>query len=66
MTACSEPGEDSRRRALPLASDLIERIDIAPLPGRGQVDISVLPRTDALVAFALDDEWTVTLEAQEE
>ena len=54
----SRPGEDPRRRALLIAKDVIERIDIAPLPGRGQVEISVLPHTDALVALALRDDWT--------
>ena len=51
------PDAPQRKRALLFARSLIERIHIAPLPGRGQVEISVRPRADALVAFALDDEW---------
>ena len=64
--ADARPGEEPRRRALLIAKDLIERIDIAPLPGRGQVDIAVLPRTDALVAFALDKQWSFAHEARED
>ena len=50
---------DRRKRALLFVSKLIQRIDIAPLPGRGQVKISILPRTDTLVALALEKHWTL-------
>ena len=53
------PDAPQRKRALLFARSLIERIHIAPLPGRGQVEISVQPRADALVAFALDEEWAL-------
>ena len=56
--AHAQPGGEPRRRALLVARNVIERIDIAPLPGRGRIEISVLPRTDALVALALRDDWT--------
>ena len=52
-----DTGRARRNRALLMAGSLIERIDIAPLPGRGQVDISIRPRTDALVALALRESW---------
>ena len=45
---------DRRRRALLRLAQLIERIDISPLPGRGNVDISIHPRTHEVVAFALE------------
>ena len=48
---------DTRHRALLASARLVERIDISPLPGRGQVDISIHPHTDALFALALDDKW---------
>ena len=44
---------DRRRRALLLLARLIEHIDISPLPGRGNVDIAIHPRTHEVVAFAL-------------
>lgn len=46
---------ERRRHALLRLAGLIERIDILPLPGRGNVDISIDPATHRLVAFALDD-----------
>lgn len=46
---------DRRRRGLLRLAQMIERIDISPLPGRGNVDISVRPRTPELVAFALEE-----------
>lgn len=48
------PCRDRRRRALLRLASLIERIDISPLPGRGNVDISIHPRTHELVSFALE------------
>ncbi len=54
----ARPGShDTRHRALLASARLVERIDISPLPGRGQVDISIHPHTDALFALALDDKW---------
>ena len=55
--ALASPADPRRKHALLLTKSLIERIDIAPLPARGQVEISVHPRADALVAFALDEKW---------
>ena len=57
--AIAEPHPDRARRhqALLTVSRLIERIDLAALPGRGQVKLTVHPRTDALVALALVDNW---------
>lgn len=45
----------SRHTALLALADLIERIDLIPLPDRGKFDLAIHPRTDALVAFALSD-----------
>ena len=53
--AGAHPGTRQRTDALLLARSLIERIDIAPLPRRGQVEITIRPRADALVAFALQE-----------
>lgn len=44
-----------RRRALLRLARLIERIDISPLPGRGNVDIAIEPCAHELVAFALEE-----------
>ena len=49
--------EAARRSALLLARTLFQRIDIAPLPARGEVEISVRPCADALVALALQKSW---------
>ena len=51
------PDPARRHRALLEVSHLIEHIDLTPLPKRGQIDLAVRPRTDALVALALSDEW---------
>ncbi len=60
--ADGEPGTERRAHALLAARDLIERIDIAPLPERGRVSIAIRPRTDSLVAFALQEKWAFTPE----
>ena len=64
--AAAAPGEPGRTRALLVAKDLVERIEVAPLPGRGQVEIAVQPRADALVGFALDENWTFAPESPED
>ena len=51
------PDRDLRRFALLAVSRLIERIDLSPRPGRGNVELTLHPRPDALVAFALADKW---------
>lgn len=43
----------ARNAALIALARLIERIDLSPLPRRGEVHLEIHPRTDALVAFAL-------------
>lgn len=53
--ADAAPDEGARNSALLLARTLVERIDVFPLPARGEVEISVRPRADALVAFALGE-----------
>ena len=53
----TRPDRERRHRALLAVAHLIERIDLTPLPKRGQVDLAVRPRTDALVALALSEEW---------
>ncbi len=63
--AGAAPGEGARKSALILARTLVERIDVAPLPARGEVEISVRPRADTVVALALDDKWTLSPEASE-
>lgn len=63
--AGAAPGEGARKSALLLARTLVERIDVAPLPARGEVEISVRPRADAVVALALDEKWTLSPEASE-
>ena len=55
--ALASPADLRRKHALHFAKRLVERIDIAPLPARGEVEISVQPRADALVAFALEEKW---------
>ena len=55
--AAERPDTARRHRALLAVSNLIERIDLTPLPKRGHVHLAVRPRTTALVAFALSDEW---------
>ena len=55
--ALASPADPRRKHALHFAKRLIERIDIAPLRARGEVEISVRPRADALVAFALEEKW---------
>ncbi len=49
---------EGRTRALLLVKRCIQRIEISPLPGRGQIRIDIEPRTDALVALALQEDWT--------
>ena len=61
--ANAAPDDASRKGALLLARTLVERIDVVPLPSLGEVEISVRPRADALVAVALDEKWTLTSEA---
>lgn len=51
------PGTDRRRHALLEVAGLIESIRIHPLPGRGNVEIELTPRLDALVALAIDAAW---------
>ena len=51
------PDEAARKSAQLLARTLVERIDVVPLPARGEVEISVRPRVDALVALALQESW---------
>ena len=51
------PDAARRHRALLAVSDLVERIDLTPRPKRGHVNLAVRPRTTALVALALSDEW---------
>ena len=63
--AGAAPGEGARKSALLLARTLVERIDVAPLPARGEVEISVRPRADTVVALALDEKWTLSPEASE-
>jgi len=63
--AGAAPEEGARKSALLLARTLVERIDVAPLPARGEVEISVRPRADAVVALALDEQWTLSPEASE-
>ena len=55
----SNPDADPERRmrALLIVKGFIERIDIAPLPGRGRIKIHIEPRTDALVGLALQEDW---------
>ena len=49
---------EHRTRALIIVKGFFERIDIAPLPGRGRIKIDIEPRTDALVGLALQEDWS--------
>ena len=51
------PDRAQRHRALLTVSDLIERIELTPLPKRGHVSLALRPRTTALVALAISDKW---------
>ena len=57
VIANAQLGTQRRTNTLLLARGLIERIDIAPLPGRGRMNIVIQPCTDALVAFAFQEKW---------
>ena len=55
---CDPDADPERRtRALLIVKGFFERIDIAPLPGRGRIKIDIEPRTDALVGLALQEDW---------
>ena len=55
--AGAAPDEAARKSALLIARTLFQRIDVVPLPVRGEVEISVRPCADALVALALRESW---------
>lgn len=50
---------DARRDALLELARLIDAIHIHPLNGRGKYDVAVEPRIDALIALAIDPDWSV-------
>lgn len=51
------PGTEPRRHALLEVARLIEAIRIHPLSGRGNIEIELIPRLDALVGLAMDPDW---------
>ena len=55
--AADRPDPQRRHRALLTLANLIERIDLVPLPARGSYDLVLQPRPDTLIAFALAEEW---------
>lgn len=57
------PAAARRRHALVELARLIETIRINPLPGRGNLQIELTPRLDALVGLAIDPGWNFHTDA---
>lgn len=59
LIAGNPPGSSIRRLALMEVSQLIDRIRIIPLAGRGKFDIDLTPHLPALIALAMDPSWSL-------
>ena len=52
--AAAAANDETRRDALLKFRDLVERIDVSPTAERGEFEVTVRPRVDALVALVLE------------